>query len=93
MADTAIFDVDGTLVDTNYHHALAWYRAFRRYDITRPLWRIHRGIGMGGDTFVPEIAGEDDVRRAEKELDDLTAKHTHGIDEAVKHKETELLEV
>jgi beta-phosphoglucomutase-like phosphatase (HAD superfamily) len=59
MADTAIFDVDGTLVDTNYQHALAWYRAFRRYDITRPLWRIHRGIGMGGDTFVPEIAGED----------------------------------
>ena len=59
MADTAIFDVDGTLVDTNYHHALAWYRAFRRFDVTRPLWRIHRGIGMGGDTFVPEIAGED----------------------------------
>jgi HAD superfamily hydrolase (TIGR01549 family) len=59
MPDTAIFDVDGTLVDTNYQHALAWYRAFRRFDITRPLWRIHRGIGMGGDTFVPEIAGED----------------------------------
>ena len=59
MADTAIFDVDGTLVDTNYQHAIAWYRAFRRYGITRPLWRIHRGIGMGGDTFVPEIAGED----------------------------------
>ena len=53
MVDTAIFDVDGTLVDTNYQHALAWYRAFRRYDITRPLWTIHRGIGMGGDMFVP----------------------------------------
>ncbi len=59
MADTAILDVDGTLVDTNYQHALAWYRAFRRYDITRPLWRIHRGIGMGGDTFVPSVGGED----------------------------------
>ena len=34
MADTAIFDVDGTLVDTNYQHALAFYRAFRRFDIT-----------------------------------------------------------
>ena len=63
MADTAIFDVDGTLVDTNYQHALAWFRAFRRFDITRPLWRIHRGIGMGGDTFVPELVGED-VERA-----------------------------
>lgn len=57
MADTAIFDVDGTLVDTNYQHALAWFRAFRRFGITRPLWRIHRGIGMGGDTFVPEVSG------------------------------------
>lgn len=59
MADTAIFDVDGTLVDSNYQHALAWFRAFRRYGITRPLWRIHRGIGMGGDTFVPEIGGRE----------------------------------
>ncbi len=58
MADTAIFDVDGTLVDTNYQHALAWYRAFRRYDITRPLWQIHRGIGMGGDMFVGHVGGE-----------------------------------
>jgi HAD superfamily hydrolase (TIGR01549 family) len=59
MADTAIFDVDGTLVDTNYQHALAWYRAFRRLDITPPIWRIHRAIGMGGDQLVPEIAGDD----------------------------------
>jgi beta-phosphoglucomutase-like phosphatase (HAD superfamily) len=29
MALAAILDVDGTLVDTNYHHAIAWYRAFR----------------------------------------------------------------
>ena len=57
MADTAIFDVDGTLVDTNYQHALAWFRAFRRYGFTRPMWRIHRGIGMGGDMFVPEVGG------------------------------------
>jgi HAD superfamily hydrolase (TIGR01549 family) len=59
MADTAIFDVDGTLVDTNYQHALAWFRALRRYDITRPIWRLHRGIGMGGDLFVSAVAGRD----------------------------------
>ncbi len=58
MPDTAVFDVDGTLVDTNYHHALAWARAFRRYDITRPLWRIHRAIGMGGDMLVAHVAGQ-----------------------------------
>jgi HAD superfamily hydrolase (TIGR01549 family) len=59
VTDTAIFDVDGTLVDSNYQHALAWFRAFRRYDITLPLWRLHRGIGMGGDLYVAHLAGED----------------------------------
>ena len=63
MADTAIFDVDGTLVDTNYQHALAWYRAFRRFDIAVPTGRIHRSIGMGGDQLVAEVAG-DDVERS-----------------------------
>ncbi|OMH32302.1 HAD family hydrolase [Tersicoccus sp. Bi-70] len=58
MADTAIFDVDGTLVDTNYQHALAWYQAFRRFDITLPVWRLHRAIGMGGDQLVPHVAGD-----------------------------------
>ena len=54
-----ILDVDGTLVDTNYHHALCWFRAFRRYDVTVPLWRIHAGIGMGGDQIVGSVAGDD----------------------------------
>lgn len=58
MPDTAIFDVDGTLVDTNYQHALAWYRAFRRHDLTLPIWRIHRAIGMGGDQLVAHVAGD-----------------------------------
>jgi HAD superfamily hydrolase (TIGR01509 family) len=71
----AILDVDGTLVDTNYHHALAWFRAFRRHGIVLPLWRIHRHVGMGGDQLVGALAGEaldaergDDIRAAEKEL-------------------------
>jgi beta-phosphoglucomutase-like phosphatase (HAD superfamily) len=48
----AVLDIDGTLVDTNYQHALAWYRAFRRHQIVLPVWRIHRHIGMGGDQVV-----------------------------------------
>jgi HAD superfamily hydrolase (TIGR01549 family) len=58
--DAAIlFDIDGTLVDSTYHHAIAWQRAFRRHDIAIPLWRIHRTIGMGGDKLVAEVAGSD----------------------------------
>ncbi len=59
MADTAVFDVDGTLIDTNYHHTIAWFRAFRRFDVTLPLWRIHRAIGMGGDHLVAAVAGDE----------------------------------
>ena len=75
MPLVAILDIDGTLVDTNYQHAVAWYRAFRRFDETLPLWRLHRAIGMGGDQLVPALAGDefeeehgDEVRDAEKEL-------------------------
>jgi HAD superfamily hydrolase (TIGR01549 family) len=59
LAQVAILDVDGTLVDTNYHHALAWYRAFRAHGITLPLWRLHRHVGMGGDKYVAALAGDD----------------------------------
>ena len=75
MASTAILDIDGTLVDTNYQHALAWYRAFRQHDVILPIWRIHRHIGMGGDQLVTALTDEateeekgDDIRAAEKAL-------------------------
>jgi HAD superfamily hydrolase (TIGR01549 family) len=71
----AILDIDGTLVDTNYQHAIAWYRAFRAHGVVLPLWLIHRHIGMGGDQLVAALAGEefdaergDSVRDAEKGL-------------------------
>ena len=71
----AILDVDGTLVDTNYQHAVAWYRAFRQHEIVLPIWRIHRHIGMGGDQLVAALTNEqterergDDIRAAEMPL-------------------------
>jgi len=54
-----LFDIDGTLLDSTYHHALAWHRAFTRYDVAVPLWKVHRAIGMGGDRLVAHVAGED----------------------------------
>ena len=55
----AVLDVDGTLVDSNYHHALAWYRAFRSLGETVPVWRLHRLIGMGGDQLVAAVGGQE----------------------------------
>jgi len=66
--DTAVFDVDGTLVDTNYQHALSWYRAFRRFDVVLPVWRLHRAIGMGGDNLVAHVAGQDVEERLGEQL-------------------------
>jgi HAD superfamily hydrolase (TIGR01549 family) len=75
MTTAAILDVDGTLVDTNYHHAIAWYRAFRRNGVTAEIWRVHRHIGMGGDQLVGAVAGADveerggdEIREAEGEI-------------------------
>ncbi|HZO06155.1 MAG TPA: HAD family hydrolase [Solirubrobacterales bacterium] len=72
MAPIAILDIDGTLVDTNYHHAIAWHRALRGHGHPIALWRIHRHIGMGGDQIVAALAGDeveerdgDSIREAE----------------------------
>jgi len=81
MAGTAILDIDGTLVDTNYHHALAWYRAFRAQGLVLALWRIHRSIGMGGDQLVPALAG-----------DDWEAEHGDAVREAEGERYAELID-
>jgi HAD superfamily hydrolase (TIGR01509 family) len=59
----AILDIDGTLVDTNYQHALAWYRAFKSCQIVLAVARIHRHIGMGGDQLVSALTDEDTEQR------------------------------
>jgi HAD superfamily hydrolase (TIGR01549 family) len=74
MQLTAILDIDGTLVDTNYHHAIAWHRALHAHGHRVQVWRIHRHIGMGGDKIVAALAGAeaeasrgDEIRAAEGE--------------------------
>jgi HAD superfamily hydrolase (TIGR01549 family) len=59
MPLAVIFDIDGTLVDTNYQHALAWFRAFRNEGIVMPIWQIHRAMGIGSDRVVEMLAGKD----------------------------------
>jgi len=68
---TAILDVDGTLVDTNYHHALAWHRALHAHGHPVQMWKAHRHIGMGGDQILDALIGEE-----------AAAKHGDAIREA-----------
>ncbi|TYL56008.1 HAD family hydrolase [Nocardioides sp. BGMRC 2183] len=63
-----LFDIDGTLVDSTYHHAVAWHRAFARHGRPPPMWRLHRAIGMGGDKLVTQVAGEETERRLGDDL-------------------------
>ncbi|HET8814893.1 MAG TPA: HAD family hydrolase [Solirubrobacterales bacterium] len=74
MSLNAILDVDGTLVDTNYHHALAWHRALRAHGHRVQMWEVHRHIGMGGDQILDALIGEEaaaadgeEIRAAEAE--------------------------
>jgi HAD superfamily hydrolase (TIGR01509 family) len=93
-----LFDVDGTLVDTTYLHAVAWSRAFRDVGEWAPTNAIHRLVGMGGDQLVPELLGRDCPRassarahRYRELLDDARAfpaagellRHLHDHDVAV----------
>ncbi len=57
--DTVVLDVDGTLVDSNYHHTLCWWHAFRDHGYDVPAWRIHRAIGMGGDRLVSAVTSDE----------------------------------
>ncbi|MGY1723837.1 HAD family hydrolase [Blastococcus sp. SYSU DS0533] len=78
----AVLDVDGTLVDTNYQHALAWYRAFRSLGETYPVWRIHRLIGMGGDRLPAALGGDDvEARIGEEARGRWVAEFDRLIDE------------
>jgi HAD superfamily hydrolase (TIGR01549 family) len=61
-----LFDLDGTLVDTNYLHTLAWARALRDAGEDAPMNAIHRLVGMGGDQLVPRLLGHDCEQAAKR---------------------------
>src|SRR3954454_20435836 len=64
-----LFDVDGTLVDTNYLHVIAWWQALRSQGHDVPMTRLHRTVGQGSDQFVSTILGHDDDKVADAHSD------------------------
>ncbi|MGY4650959.1 HAD family hydrolase [Mycobacterium sp. URHB0021] len=69
-APAVLFDIDGTLVDSNYLHVHAWQRAFTEVGLSVEAWRIHRAIGMDGSLLLSSLAGDADdaVRSRAKDL-------------------------
>lgn len=79
--DTVVIDIDGTLLDSNYHHCVAWSRAFQAHDVSVPVAAIHRALGMGGDRLVAHVAGQD-----------VEDEHGDGIREQWEHEYDAMIE-
>jgi HAD superfamily hydrolase (TIGR01549 family) len=75
-----VLDVDGTLVDSNYHHVVAWRAAFARHGRDVPAWEIHRAVGMGSDKLVPALLGEEAAGEIGEEV---SADHDARFREAI----------
>ncbi|HJQ44655.1 MAG TPA: HAD family hydrolase [Jatrophihabitantaceae bacterium] len=71
-APGVLFDVDGTLVDTPYLHAVTWAEALRQHGQPVPMATVHRAIGMGGDRLLDHLLGDD---RDSSDDDELKAAH------------------
>lgn len=83
--DAVLFDIDGTLVDSNYVHVDAWSRAFRDAGHEVSSWRIHRSIGMDGSKLLEALVGSSDSALAQE------AKTLHGEYYAAASKTLEIL--
>jgi len=70
MYRAAIFDIDGTLVDSNNLHAEAWGEIFRRFGVDLPHDRIRAQIGKGGDNLLPALLPPELVERCGEEMEE-----------------------
>ncbi|MFI2206130.1 HAD family hydrolase [Streptomyces sp. NPDC020192] len=70
----AVFDVDGTLVDTNHLHVVTWWEAFRRAGHLVPTHVIHRAIGLGSQDLVAHLLGPEKTL-APEETEELSTAH------------------
>ncbi|MFC9931388.1 HAD family hydrolase [Streptomyces sp. NPDC127190] len=73
MNRAAVFDVDGTLVDTNHLHVVTWWEAFRQAGHDVPMHAVHRAVGLGSSDLVAHLLGDDRDKDADAEL---SAAHT-----------------
>lgn len=73
-----LFDVDGTLVDSNYLQVIAWTEAFRSVGHAVDSWRVHRRIGICSPQLLESLLGDEAARLGER----ASAEHTHYYHDA-----------
>jgi HAD superfamily hydrolase (TIGR01509 family) len=73
-----LFDLDGTLVDSVYHHVLAWREALEQAGIELSVWRIHRRVGMSGGLMANALLRETGHRVSAEEADRLLRLHAEA---------------
>ncbi|MEV0977128.1 HAD family hydrolase [Streptomyces sp. NPDC049915] len=73
MERAAVFDVDGTLVDTNHLHVVTWWEALRQAGHRVPMHAVHRAVGLGSTDLIAHLLGEDRDRDQDAQL---SAAHT-----------------
>jgi HAD superfamily hydrolase (TIGR01509 family) len=74
-----VFDLDGTLIDSVYHHVLAWHEALNELGIGLSVWRIHRRIGMSGGLFTRALLRETGRPLEPTLLEDLQRRHAEAF--------------
>src|SRR5215213_2520438 len=73
-----LFDLDGTLVDSVYHHVLAWHQALEEEGINLSVWRIHRKIGMSGGLFTNMLLRETGMDFSQARIERLQRLHAEA---------------
>jgi HAD superfamily hydrolase (TIGR01509 family) len=69
MAKAVLFDVDGTLIDSNDLHAAAWQETFRHFGVDLPFEKIRSQIGKGGDNLIPSLLPPELVEARQEEIE------------------------
>jgi HAD superfamily hydrolase (TIGR01509 family) len=70
MIEAVIFDIDGTLIDSNDFHARAWVKAFAEFGKTVKFYEARRQVGKGGDQYLPVFLSKSEIREFGKDLED-----------------------
>jgi beta-phosphoglucomutase-like phosphatase (HAD superfamily) len=74
VIEAAIFDLDGTLVDSNDLHVQAWQETFRHFGKEIPVEKLREQIGKGGDQYLPVFLSEMEMREIGKQVDEFRGK-------------------